>query len=108
MIGKRRATSPGDLLTLLYVFRPDYAGERADLLAARNLIHVKILAKEEIEASEDPFPHTRDQIESNRLVGTLSYHECHGLFEQIRSRKTDEARQVVREYSERTNGGSAP
>jgi len=101
--GKRRALGPGDVLTLIYAFRPHYEGQRADLLAARNLIHVKILTKEEIEESEDPFPHTRDQIESNRLVEGLSYRECRGLFEEIRSRRTDEAREVVREYRKRVN-----
>jgi len=98
LTGKRQAMGPGDLLTLLYVFRPDYEGERADLLAARNLIHVKILAKEEIQGSEDPFPHTRDQIESNLLVENLSYQACHELYLEIRFRKTREARQVVRAF----------
>lgn len=98
LTGRRQAMGPGDLLTLLYAFRPDYGGERADLLAARNLIHVKILAKEEIEGSEDPYPHTQDQIESNRLVEGLSYRACHELYRQIRFRKTREARQVVSAY----------
>ena len=101
--GKRRALGPGDVLTLIYAFRPHYEGKRADLLAARNLIHVKILAKEEMEEREDLFPHTRDQIESNRLVEGLSYRECRGLFQEIRSRRTDEAREVVREYRKRVN-----
>jgi hypothetical protein len=96
--GKGRALGPGDLLTLIYAFRPNYEGRRVDLLAARNLIHVKILTKVEFEEGEDRFPHTRDQIESNRLVEGLSYTECRGLFEQIRSLTTDEAREVVREY----------
>lgn len=105
MTGKRHAMGPGDLLTLLYTFRPDYEGEKADLLAARNLIHVKIMAKEEILESGDRFPHTRDQIDSNRLVEGLSYPSCQRLFEEIRFRETDEARQVVREYRGRMNGG---
>ena len=96
--GKGRALGPGDLLTLIYAFRPDCEGRRADLMAARNLIHVKILKKVEIEGGEDRFPHTRDQIESNRLVEGLSYTECRGLFEQIRSLKTNEARGVVHQY----------
>ena len=96
--GKGRALGPGDLLTLIYAFRPDYEGSRVDLLAARNLIHVKILKKVEIEEGEDRFPHTRDQIESNELVDGLSYTECQGLFEKVRSLATDEAREVVRAY----------
>jgi hypothetical protein len=96
--GKGRALGPGDLLTLIYAFRPEYEGRRADLMAARNLIHVKILKKVEIEEGEDRFPHARDQIESNHLVEGLSYKECRGLFEEIRSFTTEEAREVVRAY----------
>ena len=96
--GKGWALGPGDLLTLIYAFRPDYEGWRADLMAARNLIHVKILQKVEIEEGEDRFPHTRDQIESNQLVEGLSYTECRGLFEKIRSLRTEEAREVARAY----------
>lgn len=98
---KRMALGPGDLLTLIYTFRPGYEGRRADLLAARNLIHVKILKKEELEAGEELFPHTRDQIESNRLVQGLSYAECRALFGKIRSLGTDEAGRVVRAYRNR-------
>jgi hypothetical protein len=103
MTGKRHAMGPGDLLTLLYSFRPHYEGERADLLAARNLVHVKIITKEEIAEGADRFPHTSDQIDSNWLVEGLSYRSCRELFEQIRFCKTDEARQVVREYRRRIN-----
>ena len=101
--GTRRALGPGDILTLIYGFRPGYKGPRADLLAARNLIHVKILKKEEMEGQEGRFPHTRDQIESNRLVEGLTYRECQGLFQEIRSLATEEARERVIAYSKRTN-----
>jgi hypothetical protein len=96
--GKRRALGPGDILTLIYGFRPGYQGRRAELLAARNLIHVKILNKEEMEGEQGLFPHTRDQIESNRLVEGLSHPECRGLFQRIRSLTTEEAREVVRRH----------
>jgi hypothetical protein len=72
-------------------------------LAARNLIHVKILNKEEMEGEEGFFPHTWDQIEANRLVEGLSYPECRGLFQKIRSLATEEARQLVRAYQQREN-----
>ena len=101
--GKCRALGPGDILTLIYGFRPDYVGPRADLLAARNLVQVKILNKEEMEDEQGFFPHTRDQIESNRLVEGLSYPECRGLFREIRSLETEEARQRVRAYRRQGN-----
>jgi hypothetical protein len=101
--GKRRALGPGDILTLIYGFRPGYQGPRAELLAARNLIHVKILNKEEMEGEEGLFPHTWDQIESNRLVEDLSYPECRELFLEIRSLTTEEAKERVRAYRQRVN-----
>jgi hypothetical protein len=101
--GKRRALGPGDILTLIYGFRPGYQGPRAERLAARNLIHVKILNKEEMQDEEGLFPHTRDQIESNRLVEGLSYPECRELFQKIRSLSTEEARERVRAYRQRRN-----
>jgi hypothetical protein len=96
--GKQRGLGPGDLLTLIYVFRPAYEGDRADLLAARNLIHVKILKKSEMEDEDGAFPHTWDQIESNRLVAGLTYRECRALFLEIRRLATDEAKERVRAY----------
>ncbi|MGW8323661.1 MAG: hypothetical protein ACWGSD_19125 [Thermodesulfobacteriota bacterium] len=62
------------------------------------LIHVKILNKEEMQGGEGLFPHTWDQIESNRLVDGLSYPEGRGLFQEIRPLATDEAREVVRRH----------
>jgi hypothetical protein len=99
--GKRRGLGPGDILTLIYGFRPDYQGPRANLLAARNLIHVKILNKEELGDEEGDFPHIRDQVESNRLVEDLSYSECKDLFREIRPLPTEEARRRVVAYRQR-------
>lgn len=99
--GRLRGLGPGDLLTLIYLFRPGYEGHRSDLLAARNLIHVKILMKEEMEGRDGEFPHTRDQIESNRLVEGLSYQDCGTLYEEIRWIETARARERVRAYRQK-------
>jgi hypothetical protein len=93
--GKRRYPGPGDKLTLLFTMRPEYRGPLADLLAARALVHVKILRKDEIDGEDGLFPHTRDEIECNRLVDDLSYEECGRLFERIRSLSITQARAVV-------------
>ncbi len=98
--GRRQALGPGDLLTLLYTFYPDYQGGRATLLAARSLIYIKILAKEEITQDDDPYPHTRNEIESARLVAHLSFNDCWKLYEKIRWKTTTEARAMVRAYAE--------
>jgi hypothetical protein len=100
--GRRRCPGPGDKLTMLFIMRPDYLGPRADLLAARALIHVKILHKDEIDGSEEQVPHTVNEIECNRLVKNLSYDECSRLFEEIRSLPTRQARaEVVARYPAR-------
>ncbi|MDY7000935.1 MAG: hypothetical protein SVS15_04035 [Thermodesulfobacteriota bacterium] len=99
LMGKRQVLGPGDVLTILYTFRPDFTGKKADLLAAKSLIHIKALHKEEIpESPSDPAPHTRNEIETNRLVGSLSFEDCERLYGQIRNAGTKAARDMVRAY----------
>jgi hypothetical protein len=76
---------PGDELTLRYAFRPEFSGPRADLLAARNLIYVKLLEKEETLESPEPYAHTRSALEDNSKVARLSYADCSKLYPQVRS-----------------------
>ena len=90
--------SPGDMLTLLYAFRPGFTGPRADLLAARNLIHVKLLEKEERLESSVPDTHTRRELADNRRASRLSYEDCRTLYPQVWSVPTEEARAVVDRY----------
>jgi len=98
--GRPRLFGPGDLLTLLFTFRPGYDGERADLLAARSLIHVKILRKEELPESDEAFPHTREEIETKKLVEGLSFAACGQLYREIRSMGRAEAREAVQRKAE--------
>ena len=97
--GRRRAFGPGERLTLLYTFRPGFEGKKADLLAARGLVYIKILEKEEMEPGTEPFPHTRNEIESKGLVEHLTYEACEALYPLIRARGTEEAREIVRTRS---------
>jgi len=96
LLSRRQVLGPGDLLTLLYTYRPAYQDDVAPLLAARSLIYIKILEKEEIPSDETPYPHTRNEIESAGLVAHLSYEECCMLYNRIRWRKTGQAREIVR------------
>ena len=99
LTGRRRVLGPGDVLTILYTLRPDFIGEKADLLAARSLIHIKALHKEEIsESLGDPVPHTRNEIETNRLVGNLTFEDCERLYAKIRGVGTRAAQDMVRAY----------
>ena len=89
---------PGDGLTLLYMFHPNRNSREDDLLAARALIYNKLIIKEEILETTDPFPHTRDELETAATVRKMSLADCHRLFLLVRRAPTDEARDVVQRY----------
>jgi hypothetical protein len=95
LTGKRCDPGPGDRLTWLYARSPEYRGPRADRLAGRALLHVKILSKTEVDAADGEFPHTHDEIECNRLVAGLSYEDCRRLFARVRSMPVRQARETV-------------
>lgn len=96
--GKRQALGPGDVLTLTYTYKPDYQGEAADLQAARSLVRIKILHKEEMDADPAGFPHTRDEVAASRLVRALNFEQCREVYAQIQRADTRTARRMVEEY----------
>ena len=81
----RRNIGPGDVLTLHYVFHDRLPAARAGLLAARSLIAVQLVAREELapEAAA-PFPHCADDALVNRLVDRLDLEQCCRLHARIR------------------------
>jgi len=95
LCGKRQVLGPGDLLTLLYTFRPGHRSARADLLAARSLIHVKILGKEEQTAAPGKYPHTADEARCAALTAALSHDDCAALYPRLRHLPTRHARALV-------------
>lgn len=107
LTGARQALGPGDVLTIRYTYNPEYEGREADLQAARSLVRIKILRKEEFEGDGEGFPHTRDEVEASRLVRCLSYEECRELYRRIRRLPTDEARAVVSGYVDDPANGRA-
>jgi len=70
----------------------------ADLLAARSLIYIKLIEKEELLPGESRTPHIEDEIEVNRLVDRLNFNQCRELFQQIRLSKREQAVEMAREY----------
>ena len=92
---------PGDLLTLLHRLHPDRSDPREDLLAARALVYNKMIAKEEMVDSADPFPHTRDELHTAAIVRQLTIADCRRLFPFVRRVNTESAREMVRHYLER-------
>jgi hypothetical protein len=95
---RRRNLGPGDVLTLGYLFHPKASGPRMALLAARSLIYVKLLEKEEQVPGTEPFPHLVDEMKTGDIVDRLSYEDCRRLYPLIRRAKTPQAREIVRRY----------
>jgi hypothetical protein len=89
---------PGDLLTLLHRFHPNSSDPREDLLAARALVYNKMIAKEEMVDSTDPFPHTRDELHIGAIVRQLTIADCRRLFPFVRRVNTESAREMVQHY----------
>ncbi|UCG13343.1 MAG: hypothetical protein JSU72_02320 [Deltaproteobacteria bacterium] len=104
--GKRRNMGPGDILTLHYAFHHGLREEVADLLAARSLIYIKLIQKEELLPDKTEAPHAEDEVRVNRLVDSLQFNQCRELFEQIRLAKRERAVQLAQVYIQRMSTGS--
>ena len=87
---------PGDILTLVYMFNPEFDGPMADLWAARALVQNKIIIKNEITDRLEKFPHTRDEAETAWLVHQLDLKNCRRLLPQIDKLTTAQARRAVK------------
>jgi hypothetical protein len=98
LTGRRRLLGPGDILTLLYAFRPERDEPRRDLLAARSLVYNEIVGKEEIDSEQEKYPHTRDEIEAIQLASSLDYGHCRELFFRLRPLSTSEAKAEARQW----------
>jgi hypothetical protein len=93
-----RFYGPGDQLTLLYVLHPATAQPpRERLLAARAMIHAKILEKEEMEGGQGDFRHLRDELACIQAVRGLSFEDCRQLFPRLRRAGTSGARGILAE-----------
>ena len=92
---------PGDILTLHYRFHPDRRFQTEDLLAARALVYSKLIAKEEIVDADEPYPHTRDELEVGAMTARLSLPDCRRLYPLVRRASTSTAREMVQHYLHR-------
>ncbi|MEW5773551.1 MAG: hypothetical protein AB1916_08500 [Thermodesulfobacteriota bacterium] len=95
LCGKGQVLGPGDVLTMLYTFRPGRESPRADLLAARALIYIKILGKDEQEAGPGEFPHTADEARCADLAARLSYADCAALYPRLHNLPKAHARALA-------------
>jgi hypothetical protein len=101
LLGKRQAFGPGDLLTLLYLYHPKIRGAQVDLMAARSLVFIKLLEKQEMEVDDSLYPHTHNELKTIQMTQILTFGDCKRLFPEIRLAKTNEALTVVQTYLSR-------
>ena len=87
--------SPGDRLTLMYIYGRTLRKDLWQLLCARSLIYSKIIQKEEILAAERQFPHLENEVASITAVRALSLEDCETLYGQIKRLSVDDAAAVV-------------
>jgi len=97
--GKRRNLGSGDVLTLLYSFHDEIPCHLEDLLAARSLIYIKLIEKEELLNDSNEAPHSADEVKVNRLVDRLDFEDCRALFEKIRSKKRRKVLELAENYA---------
>jgi len=100
--GKRRNLGPGDILTLHYALHNAIPAEKPNLLAARSLIYIKLINKEELLPGESEAPHSEDEVKVNRLVDRLDFEQCHDLFDRIRLADRERALQLTRAFTRET------
>ena len=97
--------SPGDQLTLFYIFHPRKAAiEQETRLAARSIIYSKIIHKEENTENGNAFFHMTDEKTCIRMVKKLSINDCRRLYGFIRQVQTLEARRIVENFLGRSPG----
>ncbi len=82
---RRFQQAPGDVLTGSYIFEEEINEEFENLLAARSLIYISLLGKEErVPTLENRAPHLKEETELANFVNTLSFSQCKELYQKIR------------------------
>jgi len=86
---------PGDILTLYYALNSTIKKNLADLLAARSLIYIQLIQKQEIIPQGSDTPHSRDEAAANDLVDRLRFEDCKVIYPRIRFKPRDQALEAV-------------
>jgi len=92
---KRRNMGPGDILTLYFALNSKIKKDLADLLAARSLIYIKLIQKQEMIPHGSEAPHSQDEAAANRLVDRLGFEDCKVIYPRIRFKHRDQALEAV-------------
>jgi len=76
--------NPGNELTKKFMLGKDVSDEEARLMAARGLIYITLVPKEEMLPSDDnPYPHLIEENKIAKAVSKLSYDGCKKLFYKL-------------------------
>lgn len=82
-IGVKFLEAPGDILTKAFIEEKDL-GEQEKLLAARSLVYVSLLSKEEkVPTEQEPFPHLKEELQIIENVSRMNYEECRETFYKL-------------------------
>jgi len=97
--GKTKILAPGDILTERFISRKKRNNEFETLLAARSLIYIQLLEKEEmIPSRSERTPHIKDEIRATELVNKLSFVQCEELYKKIRLKNRKQALEIIQDY----------
>lgn len=100
LIGKKEVFGPGDHLTINYILNKKMNNNYETLLAARSLIYIKLLIKEEmLPSKKEKIPHIKDEIMANELVKGLTIAQCEELFKKIRFKNRQGTLETLYRYS---------
>lgn len=93
--GRAQLFGPGDVLTAHYLLGHAPSEEQQNLLAARALISMKIIEKEEMGGWGSDFPHLKNESKVYRMVNDLDYDACRRLFAETAGLSTENAFELV-------------
>jgi hypothetical protein len=92
LTGKKQVLVPGDLLTIHYILHKKANEEYETLQAARSLIYIKLLKKDEMVPSRaGQAPHVEDEIKVNELVSKLTIAQCEEMYWKMRAQGCEKA-----------------
>lgn len=92
--------SPGDILTLNYIWGQKVNRRKWELQCAQSLIYSKIISNEETLLSDEIYPHALEEIKALSTIQKLSAVECKSLFQNIRTLPPLESMATVQDYLE--------
>jgi hypothetical protein len=99
LTGKRRVVVPGNILTAHYILCEKNNEEFETLQAARSIIYILILEKEEmIPSRAERNPHIKNEIDASEIVNKLTLNDCEELYGMIRFKEQNHRLSILKAY----------